>query len=80
MAHKQGYGPNLQRYLNLRLEVSINGGRKVSGVLRGYDQLMNIVLESAGEVGSTGKRELGTVFIRGNSILMWECLDRIPVA
>jgi small nuclear ribonucleoprotein G len=79
MAHKQGYGTNLSRYLNLRLEVAINGGRKVSGVLRGFDQLMNIVLESAGEVGTAGKRELGTVLIRGNSILMWECLDRIPV-
>jgi small nuclear ribonucleoprotein G len=77
MAAKQGYGPDLRKYLNLRVDLKMNGNRRVSGVLRGYDIFMNLVLESASEQMATSKRDLGTVFIRGNTIQMWECLDKI---
>ena len=61
-----------------RLELKLNAGRVVTGVLRGYDQFMNIVLDQAVEVRSpTEKQELGMIVIRGNSVVMWECLDRI---
>ncbi|CAE8715527.1 unnamed protein product, partial [Polarella glacialis] len=50
----------------------------VVGVLRGYDQFMNIVLDNTVEIVSpTEKNEIGMVVIRGNSIMMWECLDRV---
>jgi small nuclear ribonucleoprotein G len=77
MAAKQGYGPDLRKYLNLRVDIKMNGNRHVSGVLRGYDIFMNLVLENSAEHLSTSKRDLGTVFIRGNTIAMWECLDKI---
>ena len=39
---------------------------------------MNLTIEEAVEVISpTEKEELGTVVIRGNSIEMWECIDRV---
>ena len=39
---------------------------------------MNLVLDNAVEVnGPTEKTNLGVVTIRGNSIAMWECLDRV---
>jgi len=61
-----------------RLELKLNAGRVVTGVLRGYDQFMNIVLDQAVEVRSpTERQELGMIVIRGNSVVMWECLDRI---
>lgn len=78
MAAKQGYGPDLRKFMNLNIEVQLNGNRHVTGILRGYDQFMNIVLENGVEhVTSTVKRDLGTLFIRGNSIVMWETLDKI---
>ena len=61
-----------------RLELKLNAGRIVTGVLRGYDQFMNIVLDQAVEVRSpTEKVEIGMIVIRGNSVVMWECLDKI---
>jgi small nuclear ribonucleoprotein G len=78
MASKQGYGPDLRKFLNKRLDIKLNGSRAVTGVMTGYDQFMNVVLENTIEhVSATVKREIGTVFIRGNSIVMWECLDKI---
>ena len=78
MAAKQGYGPDLRKYLNLRVEIKLNGNRVVTGLLKGYDQFMNLVLESAIEkINPTQEREIGSTFIRGNSIVMWECLDKV---
>lgn len=77
MAAKQGYGPDLKKYLNLNVDIKLNGNRRVSGTLRGYDQLMNLVLENAAEISGPIKREMGTVFIRGNTVVMWECVDKV---
>lgn len=77
MAAKQGYGPDLRKYLNLRMDIKINGNRHISGVLRGYDIFMNLVLDNSIEYLSDKKREIGTIFIRGNTVQMWECLDKI---
>ena len=53
---------NLKAYLNKVITVKLNGNRRVEGVLRGYDQLMNIVLENAFEViDENDKHEMGKV-------------------
>ena len=77
MASKQGYGPDLKKYMDKRLDISLNANRKVVGVLRGYDQFMNLVLEDSQETVGKEKLQIGTVMIRGNSIILWECLDKI---
>ena len=75
---KQGVGADLRKFMEKRLELKLNAGRIVTGVLRGYDQFMNIVLDQAVEVRSpTEKVEIGMIVIRGNSVVMWECLDKI---
>ena len=75
---KQGVGADLRKFMEKRLELKLNAGRIVTGVLRGYDQFMNIVLDEAVEVRSpTEKVEIGMIVIRGNSVVMWECLDKI---
>lgn len=68
-------GPELRKYMDKRINVKLNGKRTVAGVLRGYDQFMNIVVEST-EEGGTGA-QLGIAVIRGNSIIQIECLDRV---
>lgn len=42
--------------------VKLNANRKVTGVLRGFDQFMNLVLENAvEEVSATEKHEIGMI-------------------
>mmetsp|Transcript_3352 Transcript_3352/g.3677 ORF Transcript_3352/g.3677 Transcript_3352/m.3677 type:complete len:86 (-) Transcript_3352:101-358(-) len=75
---KAGAGADLRKFMEKRLDLKLNGNRHVVGVLRGYDQFMNLVLDNAVElVSRTEKRDIGMTVIRGNSVLMWECLDRV---
>lgn len=58
--------------------VKLNGNRQVTGVLRGFDQFMNLVLEDSVElVSATERANIGTMVLRGNSVLMIECLDKL---
>lgn len=41
---------DLQKYLNKSITVKFNGGREVTGTLKGYDALMNLVLDEVQEV------------------------------
>ncbi|KAI8058474.1 hypothetical protein BDF22DRAFT_616208, partial [Syncephalis plumigaleata] len=66
------------RYMDKRLLIQLNGTRKVTGVLRGYDPFMNIVLDEAvEEVSSSERNNIGMIVIRGNSIVSMEALERI---
>ena len=96
MASKQGYGADLKNYVDKRIQINLNGNRKLIGKLKGYDPFMNIVLENAiditnnninqkeeqksneNDIKTEENQPLGTVMIRGNSIVFWECLDKIP--
>ena len=55
--------------------VKLNGNRKVTGTLRGFDQFLNIVLDES--VDGATKESMGMVVIRGNSIMLLEPLERI---
>ena len=78
MASKQGYGADLAKYLDKRLDITLNCDRRVAGIMKGYDQFMNIVLDNSLEFDNENKtRQLGTIVIRGNSIVLWQCLDMI---
>ncbi|KAK0355159.1 Serine/threonine-protein kinase smg1 [Friedmanniomyces endolithicus] len=71
--------PDLKKYLDKRVEVQLNGSRKVMGTLRGYDVFLNIVLDEATESKANNEKvRLGMCVIRGNSVVMMEALDRIP--
>jgi small nuclear ribonucleoprotein G len=70
--------PDMRKYMDKRLALKLNGNRKVVGVLRGFDQYMNIVLDqSVEEVSANEKNEIGMVVIRGNSVVMMEPLERV---
>ena len=75
-------GPDLKRYMDKVLSISLNGSRTVTGVLRGYDAFLNCVLEDTKEIlPGDVKNKIGTVVIRGNSIIQFKCLglvDRQP--
>lgn len=35
--------PELKKYMDKRMQLKLNGGRTVSGILRGFDPFMNLV-------------------------------------
>jgi len=70
-------GPNLKSYLEKEVLIHLNKGRKVSGILRGFDQFMNVVLdEAADETADESERNIGTIAVRGNSIVEFQLLAR----
>ncbi|CAA19285.1 Sm snRNP core protein Smg1 [Schizosaccharomyces pombe] len=70
--------PDLKKYLDRQVFVQLNGSRKVYGVLRGYDIFLNIVLEDSIEEKVDGEKvKIGSVAIRGNSVIMIETLDKM---
>ncbi|KXJ14609.1 small nuclear ribonucleoprotein G [Exaiptasia diaphana] len=74
----KAHPPELKKYMDKKLSLKLNGGRHVTGVLRGYDPFMNLVLdETIEEVSGSEKHVIGMVVIRGNSIVTMESLDRI---
>jgi len=77
MANKHQKGPDLKRFMDKRLRLSLNGNRKVVGVLRGYDAFLNVVLEEAVDETREGHPSIGTVVLRGNSIVQFETLEML---
>ena len=67
--------PELKKFMDRKLTISINQNRQVTGVLRGFDQFMNVVLDSS--VDEKAKSDIGMVIIRGNSIVSIEVLEQI---
>jgi len=71
-------GPDLKKYMDKRLSIKLNGNRFVIGVLRGFDQFMNLVLdESVEQVSASEQNNIGMVVIRGNSVVTIEALEKL---
>jgi|TARA_B110000977_G_scaffold112703_1_gene145976 small nuclear ribonucleoprotein G len=65
--------------MDKKLRLKLNGNRGVVGVLRGFDQFLNLVLDEC--VNDGGDEEaLGMVVVRGNSVTAMEALEHIPPA
>jgi small nuclear ribonucleoprotein G len=61
--------------LDKAVSLQLNKGRKVTGTLRGYDQFMNLVLaEAVEELSGDQRNNIGSVVLRGNSILQVKSL------
>jgi len=74
----KAHPPELKKYMDKRLSLKLNGGRHVTGILRGFDTFMNMVIDESIEDCKDGtKNNIGMVVIRGNSVIMLEALDRI---
>ncbi|KAF9036116.1 like-Sm ribonucleoprotein [Hymenopellis radicata] len=70
--------PELKKFMDKKLFIHLQGGRRVSGTLRGYDLFLNLVIDDANEESVPGQKfPLGTVVIRGNSVTSMETLETI---
>ncbi|KAH9532993.1 hypothetical protein CY35_18G027600 [Sphagnum magellanicum] len=74
---KSGQPPDLKKYMDKKLNIKLNANRNVIGVLRGFDQFMNLVLDNTLEVNGNDTTEIGMVVIRGNSVVMIEALEAV---
>jgi small nuclear ribonucleoprotein G len=72
--------PELKQYMDKKLRLKLNGNRGVVGVLRGFDQFLNLVLDEAHNDVGPDKEPLGMVVVRGNSVQAMEALEHIPQA
>ncbi|XKL65542.1 hypothetical protein PGB90_008962 [Kerria lacca] len=70
---------DLSRYLEKIIRVKFAGGREVSGILKGYDPLVNLVLDNTTEYLrdpddpfklTTETRHLGLVVCRGTAVIL----------
>ncbi|KAK3311481.1 uncharacterized protein B0T15DRAFT_521591 [Chaetomium strumarium] len=71
---------DLKRYMDKRITVKFNGGREATGILKGYDALMNLVLDEVEELlrddeGNEMTRPLGLVVVRGTLLVMVSPVD-----
>ena len=47
---KQGYSPDLNKYIARKLRLKLNGGREVEGIVTGVDVFMNVALDKTFEI------------------------------
>ncbi|MEM0505402.1 MAG: LSm family protein [Sulfolobales archaeon] len=60
----------LQESVGSTVLIKLRGGKELRGILRSFDQHLNLVIEDAEEVASDSSRRLGTVVIRGENVLL----------
>ena len=61
----------LSKSLGGTVLVKLRNGKLIRGQLQGYDQHMNLVLESAEELLSNGQsNRLGVIIVRGDNVVM----------
>jgi len=69
---------DLSKYTNQQIRVKFTGGREVTGVLKGYDQLLNLVLDDVEETIQEPEphtRHLGLAVLRGPTITIISPVD-----
>ncbi len=59
----------LEDSLNKRVALLLKDNRVLEGMLSGYDEYMNMVLEDVEENAESLTRKLGTVVIRGSNVV-----------
>ena len=49
--------------------VRLKGGREIRGILRSFDQHLNLVIEEAEELKKDKTRKLGMIIVRGDNVI-----------
>ncbi|MEM1583754.1 MAG: LSm family protein [Nitrososphaerota archaeon] len=62
----------LSESLGGKVLVRLRNGKILRGILQGYDQHMNLILEQAEELNdeNSSSKQLGTIVVRGDNIIM----------
>lgn len=60
----------LRSYLGNTVLIKLKGGRGMKGILKSFDQHLNLILENAEEIHEDGTRALGLVLVRGDNVVL----------
>jgi small nuclear ribonucleoprotein len=61
----------LDESINKIVLIKLKGGKVLRGMLNGFDQHMNLLLENSEEVFEDGRIDsLGTLVVRGDNVIM----------
>lgn len=60
----------LGEYLEASVMVKLKSGKRLKGVLKSYDQHLNLILNETEEMGEERTRRLGMVLIRGDTVVV----------
>ncbi|KAJ3064387.1 Sm-like protein lsm7 [Podochytrium sp. JEL0797] len=73
---------DMAKYSEKRVQVKFAGGREVTGILKGFDPLLNLVLDETEEQmystdgqGTMTTRQLGLVVTRGTTVILIAPVD-----
>ena len=61
----------LDESINKKVLIKLKGGKTITGMLQGFDQHMNLLLNQSEEVPSEGdSQSLGSIVVRGDNVVM----------
>lgn len=60
----------LDESINKVVLIKLKGNKTIRGNLLGFDQHMNLLLDSSVERVADDERELGTIVVRGDNVVM----------
>ena len=64
-----GTNHKIKSYLSKKIFIQMVPDRKILGILKGYDQFLNLVLDNGFLIENKKKIFIGTVLIRGDMII-----------
>ena len=59
----------LKLYLSEKVFIQLISNQKITVILRGFDQFLNIVIDEGYIINKKEKKSIGTVLIRGDMII-----------
>ena len=61
----------LDESINKNVLIKLKGGKTITGLLQGFDQHMNLLLDNSEEIPSEGEsKSLGSIVVRGDNVVM----------
>ena len=61
----------LDESINKNVLIKLKGGKTITGLLQGFDQHMNLLLDQTEEIPSEGESiSLGSIVVRGDNVVM----------
>tara|TARA_B100000745_G_scaffold222094_1_gene148151 strand:- start:2199 stop:2432 length:234 start_codon:yes stop_codon:yes gene_type:complete len=62
----------LDESINKNVLIKLKGGKTITGLLQGFDQHMNLLLDRSEEIPSEGdeSKSLGSIVVRGDNVVM----------
>ena len=61
----------LDESINKKVLIKLKGVKTITGMLQGFDQHMNLLLDQSEEIPSEGdSKSLGSIVVRGDNVVM----------